>query len=119
MTKRNDKCPCGSGKKYKLCCLQKDLEAEHQKAATPQEVPEFYEENPNIGFPTWKIFLIGTAILGLIGLIISFAFDMPRAGGSIFGCGMLILIVYSAFRNVPTLRKQPGNAGNIDFGNQG
>jgi hypothetical protein len=21
---RNDPCPCGSGRKYKLCCLQKD-----------------------------------------------------------------------------------------------
>lgn len=21
---RNDKCPCGSGKKYKQCCLSKD-----------------------------------------------------------------------------------------------
>jgi len=23
-TKRNDPCPCGSGKKYKKCCLPKD-----------------------------------------------------------------------------------------------
>ena len=22
---RNDPCPCGSGKKYKNCCLDKDL----------------------------------------------------------------------------------------------
>ena len=22
---RNDPCPCGSGKKYKQCCLDKDL----------------------------------------------------------------------------------------------
>ncbi len=28
MTERNDPCPCGSGKKYKKCCLRKDLEAE-------------------------------------------------------------------------------------------
>ncbi|MBQ1471948.1 MAG: SEC-C domain-containing protein, partial [Eubacterium sp.] len=25
---RNDPCPCGSGKKYKNCCMQKDLERE-------------------------------------------------------------------------------------------
>lgn len=25
-TNRNDLCPCGSGKKYKKCCLQKDEE---------------------------------------------------------------------------------------------
>ena len=27
MTSRNDPCPCGSGKKYKKCCLKKDEEA--------------------------------------------------------------------------------------------
>ena len=26
MTKRNDPCPCGSSKKYKKCCYQKDQE---------------------------------------------------------------------------------------------
>jgi len=30
-TGRNDTCPCGSGKKYKKCHLQKD-EASHSKA---------------------------------------------------------------------------------------
>lgn len=24
ITKRNDPCPCGSGKKYKKCCMQKE-----------------------------------------------------------------------------------------------
>jgi hypothetical protein len=28
MVGRNEPCPCGSGKKYKKCCLRKDLEAE-------------------------------------------------------------------------------------------
>jgi tetratricopeptide (TPR) repeat protein len=28
-TGRNDPCPCGSGKKYKRCCLAKDQAAEH------------------------------------------------------------------------------------------
>ena len=32
-TGRNDPCPCGSGKKYKHCCLEKDQEAEHEKFA--------------------------------------------------------------------------------------
>ncbi len=30
---RNDPCPCGSGKKYKHCCMKKDQEAERQKLA--------------------------------------------------------------------------------------
>jgi tetratricopeptide (TPR) repeat protein len=29
-TGRNDPCPCGSGKKYKQCCLKKDEAAEHE-----------------------------------------------------------------------------------------
>jgi len=32
-TGRNDPCPCGSGKKYKHCCLEKDQAAEHEKFA--------------------------------------------------------------------------------------
>ena len=31
---RNDPCSCGSGKKYKRCCLAKDQEAERTLAAT-------------------------------------------------------------------------------------
>jgi tetratricopeptide (TPR) repeat protein len=30
---RNDPCPCGSGKKYKYCCLKKDEAAEHEALA--------------------------------------------------------------------------------------
>src|SRR5271166_934079 len=35
---RNDPCPCGSGKKYKQCCLEKDEAAERTLAA-PASVP--------------------------------------------------------------------------------
>ena len=33
---RNDRCPCGSGKKYKACCLAKDEAAEHERLAAAQ-----------------------------------------------------------------------------------
>ena len=33
---RNDRCPCGSGKKYKACCLTKDESGEHQRLAEAQ-----------------------------------------------------------------------------------
>lgn len=33
---RNDRCPCGSGKKYKACCLTRDEEAEHERLAAEQ-----------------------------------------------------------------------------------
>jgi hypothetical protein len=37
---RNDPCPCGSGKKYKKCCLQKEV------AAAPRKTLDFgYESN--------------------------------------------------------------------------
>lgn len=32
-TGRNDPCPCGSGRKYKQCCLPKDEAAEHAQFA--------------------------------------------------------------------------------------
>ena len=119
-TGRNQKCPCGSGKKYKHCCLQKDLEAakikEIFKDKESNDAP--FEENPAPKVATWKIFAIATAILGAIGLIIAFLLDMPRLGGSVFGVGMLILVFFCAFRNMPTVRKRPGDAGNIDFGNR-
>jgi hypothetical protein len=34
-TGRNDPCPCGSGKKYKKCCLQKDQEANARRPLIP------------------------------------------------------------------------------------
>ena len=48
---RNSPCPCGSGKKYKKCCLQRDEEKTINKSAfLPQkknsnkEIEEFYAE---------------------------------------------------------------------------
>jgi hypothetical protein len=34
---RNDPCPCGSGKKYKQCCLAKDEAAERARRAKQTE----------------------------------------------------------------------------------
>ena len=33
---RNDRCPCGSGKKYKACCLTREEAAEREQLATEQ-----------------------------------------------------------------------------------
>lgn len=104
--------------------MQKDLEQKRVeeaearlRAVTDSEEPEKYEENEAPKFPTWKIFAIGTAVLAVVGIFI-YLVGFPRLGGSIFGAGMLILIMYCAFRNEPTVRKRPGDAGNIDFGNR-
>lgn len=49
---RNDPCRCGSGKKYKKCCMQKDQEAEQaaRLAASPQPVAA--TQKPNLPSPT-------------------------------------------------------------------
>ncbi len=49
-TGRNDPCPCGSGRKYKVCCLKKDDEAEHERlkraaAASAAEAAETASKN--------------------------------------------------------------------------
>lgn len=36
---RNDPCPCGSGKKYKHCCMDADLQAARQTAPDPDDEP--------------------------------------------------------------------------------
>ena len=113
---RNEKCHCGSGKKYKNCCMQKDLEAERNRVE--QRTDEVYEEMPAPALPTWKIVVVVLAILIVISVLISFVLDMPKLGGSFLGVGVLILVFFAAFRNVPTVRSEPGDAGNIDFGNR-
>ncbi len=116
---RNAKCPCGSGKKYKHCCLEKDREAAKMaELAKISDAVEEEEVRPQHKHATWKVFLLFTGVLGAISLIL-LAFGLTQVAGAVFGCGMLCLIVYSAFRDVPPARKHPGNGGNIDFGNHG
>ena len=46
---RNSKCPCGSGKKYKVCCLaQKDL-APETPSFVPPTFPPTTAQRPNVG----------------------------------------------------------------------
>ena len=40
---RNDPCPCGSGKKYKKCCMLKDLEQELENQPD-EEIPQEKKE---------------------------------------------------------------------------
>ncbi len=50
---RNDPCPCGSGKKYKKCCLGKDEQDSPARGAAEVVVPE-YSCSP------WKIDMMKT-----------------------------------------------------------
>ncbi len=36
---RNDPCPCGSGKKYKKCCLGKETETVRHEIPTQKTTP--------------------------------------------------------------------------------
>jgi len=42
---RNDPCPCGSGKKYKKCCLHKDEQRQHEEWQQKQALRESVEQN--------------------------------------------------------------------------
>jgi tetratricopeptide (TPR) repeat protein len=44
-TGRNDPCPCGSGKKYKLCCLEKDRAAELAPAIAQRVALQAQKDN--------------------------------------------------------------------------
>jgi hypothetical protein len=54
---RNDPCPCGSGKKYKKCCLAKDEAAARQAAQERARVVRAVEPlaggDPFVGFPAY------------------------------------------------------------------
>ncbi len=59
---RNDPCPCGSGNKYKKCCLAKDQEASlaqtsvisppPESGAPPRPVPSLRQQDPKPARPT-------------------------------------------------------------------
>ena len=44
-TGRNDPCPCGSGKKYKHCCLEKDRAAEFAPAIAQRDALQAQKAN--------------------------------------------------------------------------
>lgn len=44
MVGRNDKCNCGSGLKYKKCCLLKQIEKENDRLLNPPPKTQAYVE---------------------------------------------------------------------------
>ncbi len=56
---RNDPCPCGSGKKYKKCCLAKDevaaRQAAQERAAALRAVEPHSGGEPFAGFPSYTL----------------------------------------------------------------
>jgi hypothetical protein len=55
---RNDPCPCGSGKKYKKCCMEKDQAAERARPALPIQLPSARTPDPHADaiYARWEEF---------------------------------------------------------------
>ena len=56
---RNDRCPCGSGKKYKACCLTKDEAAEHERLAAAQAQREEQDAEKRLSLREVRELIIG------------------------------------------------------------
>lgn len=91
---RNDPCPCGSGQKYKRCCIDK------------------VEGGPRIDRKTLGICLVAAVVVGLALGFFSGVRDGLLGGltAAMFVGGFQIL------RNPPPPSGRSGNAAGIDFG---
>jgi len=45
---RNDPCPCGSGKKYKKCCLAKEQQQPRRATVRRDETADLFEDSPTL-----------------------------------------------------------------------
>src|SRR5262249_8662250 len=69
---RNDPCPCGSGKKFKHCCINKGIDWDARKAAPVRSVlPAVPRRRPAS--------LADIAFLGAFGVVDSRLKEMARA----------------------------------------
>ena len=91
---RNDPCPCGSGNKFKQCCLGKTPEVPVEKQVVP-------------------------LVLGALGIVagIGVAVVHDGAAGAAVAAALLLLAggVY-LFMNVPPPDSNRGDPGGINFG---
>ncbi len=101
---RNDPCPCGSGKKYKHCCLEADRRAEAEAVAT---------EGPGTD---WRLAAgLAAAVVALAAAALAVA-DRQVATAVLLGGGLLAAIVLVLRRAPPPSgRSRDGHAG-IHFG---
>ena len=90
---RNDPCPCGSGKKYKKCCLG--------------------DEQANVRVRNQRAMTIGAVLLS-IAAILYFLVD-PSAGKLAAGFAVVAVGAYLMFADPPTSRGG-GSPGSINFG---
>ena len=98
---RNDPCPCGSGKKYKKCCLAKD-EAARPRTPTPAkaaEDPNILELRPELDDKVDKVLArleagAGRAVEGEIKALLR---DNPHYHTTHFAMGVYLAMVQGDF----------------------
>jgi len=61
---RNDPCTCGSGKKYKKCCLEKDQQAEHAAFAETAARTAAYAAKSKIKLERFKTDVLAHGLKG-------------------------------------------------------
>ncbi|WP_428266053.1 SEC-C metal-binding domain-containing protein [Haliangium sp.] len=91
---RNDPCPCGSGKKYKHCHLNKPIDT----------------KSPRLWIPLFLcVIAIGAGIL--VGLQ-----HRASTGISVSAGGLIVLGILWLLRSPPPPNKGGGDPGAINFG---
>ena len=75
---RNAPCPCGSGKKYKKCCLKKDR-VEEKLSATARDASEVLGEDPTI-YKIWSEWRKAREVVDF-----NFLYDLLDPSGSLAG----------------------------------
>ncbi len=92
---RNDACHCGSGKKYKACCLGK----------TERE-----EKQAPIGLS------IGIALIGMVGAGVLFFYKGMGAGLAGVAAAIIIALLVYVLRDPNPPRGGKGDSSAINFG---
>ena len=91
---RNEPCQCGSGKKYKHCCINKSPEP----AAT-----------------RWILPLLGVVLSIAFGVFMGFRYGITR--GFAMGTGLLIIVgIFWAVRSPAPPSGKSGDSAAINFG---
>ena len=102
---RNALCPCGSGKKYKYCCIGQPLPGEEGSPAAQREASSDQKK--------W------IAYCAVSGIIVAVAASMWRdtyTGLVVAAAWTLASIAFLIFRNPPPPNDNPGNPAGLDFG---
>ena len=95
---RNDPCPCGSGKKYKLCHLGKPTEV-HQQAVKRH----------------WRVPIVLAAIALIVGISVGVSTDASN-GLIVFVSAMLFIGGFVVLRKPPPPSGNSRDGGAINFG---